>query len=249
MIRNLIYYCYFENSQVNEFTKLNLELLNRYCNNFNGQRIIKIAVDDLEIDNSHLVKLFNGFEIEVVKNNQETRESEYFIDSIKQIKNKDSITFFAHNKGGSNRPEKDVIKMWLFSMYFFNLEPTFLIKIQDELSNDKTFSGIMRIITPCPPWVESDWHYSGTFFWFHTDKLLNISNWDDMKKDRFAVESYPGKMVKEIESHVTICSANYNFNTYSPDIWNKIIKPETMGEEMHEIYIKLYQKYIKNEQI
>jgi hypothetical protein len=238
MIRNLIYYCYFENSQVNEFTKLNLELLNRYCNNFNGQRIIKIAVDDLEIDNSHLVKLFNGFEIEVVKNNQETRESEYFIDSIKQITNKDSITFFAHNKGGSNRPEKDVIKMWLFSMYFFNLEPTFLIKIQDELSNDKTFSGIMRIITPCPPWVESDWHYSGTFFWFHTDKLLNISNWDDMKKDRFAVES-----------HVTICSANYNFNTYSPDIWNKIIKPETMGEEMHDIYIKLYQKYIKNEQI
>jgi hypothetical protein len=107
----------------------------------------------------------------------------------------------------------------------------------------------MRITTPCPPWVESDWHYSGTFFWFHTDKLLNISNWDDMNKDRFAVESYPGKMVKEIESHVTICSDNYNFNTYSPDIWNKIIKPETMGEEMHEIYIKLYQKYIKNEQI
>jgi hypothetical protein len=247
MIRNLIYYCYFENSQINEFTKLNLELLNRYCNNFNGQKILKIAVDDLQIDNSHLVKLFHGFDVEVVKNNPENRESEYFIDSIKEIKNKKSITFFAHNKGGSNRPEKDVIKMWLFSMYFFNLEPNFLINIQDELSNDKTFSGIMRITIPCPPWVESDWHYSGTFFWFNTEKLLNIPNWDDMKKDRFSVESYPGKMVNESQSHVTICSANYNFNTYLTDIWNRIIKPETLGEEIFETYHKLYKKYIKND--
>ena len=246
MKRNLIYYCYFENSEINEFTKLNLELLNRYCNSFNGQKIIKIALDDLTKDYSNLVNMFQGFDVEVVKNNQENRESEYFIESIKEIKDTNSITFFAHNKGGSNRPEKDVIKMWLFSMYFFNLEPTYLLTIQDELSNDKTFSGIMRITTSCPPWVESDWHYSGTFFWFHTDKLLNIPNWDAMKKDRFAVESYPGKMAKESESHVTICSANYNFNTYSPVIWNQIIKPETMGEEMYEMYNKLYLKYIKN---
>lgn len=246
MKRNLIYYCYLENGEINEFTKLNLELLNRYCNSFNGQKIIKIALDDLTKDYSNLMNMFQGFDIEVLQNNKENRESEYFIESIKEIKDTNSITFFAHNKGGSNRPEKDVIKMWLFSMYFFNLEPSYLLKIQDELNEDKTFSGIMRITTPCPPWVESDWHYSGTFFWFHTAKLLNIPNWDDMKKDRFAVESYPGKMVKESESHVTICSANYNFNTYSPVIWNQIIKPETMGEEMYEIHSKLHLKYIKN---
>lgn len=246
MKRNLIYYCYLENGEINEFTKLNLELLNRYCNSFNGQKIIKIALDDLTKDYSNLMNMFQGFDIEVLQNNKENRESEYFIESIKEIKDTNSITFFAHNKGGSNRPEKDVIKMWLFSMYFFNLEPSYLLKIQDELNEDKTFSGIMRITTPCPPWVESDWHYSGTFFWFHTAKLLNIPNWDDMKKDRFAVESYPGKMVKESESHVTICSANYNFNTYSPVMWNQIIKPETMGEEAYEMYSKLYLKYIKN---
>jgi hypothetical protein len=246
MKRNLIYYCYFENGEINEFTQLNLKLLNRYCNLFNGQKIIKIALDDLTKDYSNLVDMFQGFDVEVLQNNKENRESEYFIESIKEIKDTNSITFFAHNKGGSNRPEKDVIKMWLFSMYFFNLEPSYLLKIQDELNEDKTFSGIMRITTPCPPWVESDWHYSGTFFWFHTDKLLNIPNWDNMKKDRFAVESYPGKMVKESESHVTICSANYNFNTYSPVMWNQIIKPETMGEEMYEMYNKLYLKYIKN---
>jgi hypothetical protein len=68
-----------------------------------------------------------------------------------------------------------------------------------------------------------------------------------MKKDRFAVESYPGKMVKETESHITICSANYNFNTYSAEIWNQIIKREILGDEIFEMYSKLYVKYIKNE--
>lgn len=245
MKRNLIYYCYFENGKINEFTKLNLELLNRYCNSFNGQKIIKIALDDLTKDHSNLINLFNGFDVQVVQNNKENRESEYFIESIKEIQDTNSITFFAHNKGGSNRPEVNVIKLWLFSMYFFNLEPEYILKIQDELNSDKIFSGIMRITTPCPPWVPSEWHYSGTFFWFNTKKLLSIENWDIMEKNRFAVESYPGNKVNQIQSHANICSANFNFNTYSPEIWKKVITKENLGEEMFDSFIRTYTKYMK----
>jgi hypothetical protein len=245
MKRNLIYYCYFENGEINEFTKLNLELLNRYCNLFNGQKIIKIALDDLTKDYSNLVDLFQGFDVEVLQNNKENRESEYFIESVKEIKDTNSITFFAHNKGGSNRPESDVIKLWLFSMYFFNLEPMYLLTIQDQLSNDKIFSGIMQITTPCPPWVVSDWHYSGTFFWFNTQKLLSIENWDIMEKNRFAVESYPGSKIKQDKSHVTMCSANFNFNTYSPEIWKKILTSQSLGQEMFDNFMKIYTHHIK----
>jgi hypothetical protein len=244
MKRNLIYYCYFENGEINEFTQLNLKLLNRYCNLFNGQKIIKIALDDLTKDYSNLVDMFQGFDVEVLQNNKENRESEYFIESIKEIKDTNSITFFAHNKGGSNRPESDVIKLWLFSMYFFNLEPTYLLTIQDQLSNDKIFSGIMQITTPCPPWVPSDWHYSGTFFWFNTEKLLSIENWDVMEKNRFAVESYPGNKVKQDKSHVTICSANFNFNTYSPVMWKQILTSQSLGQEMFDNFMKIYTDHI-----
>jgi len=247
MKKNLIYYCYFENGEVNEFTNLNLILLKKYKSIFDGQIIFKLAVDDVSADYSKLLDSLKEYNPQIVLNNCETRESEYFIESIKEIKDRKSITFFAHNKGGSNRPEKDVIKLWLLSMYHFNLDETYLANIEKALSEDKTFSGIMRITVACPPWVESDWHYSGTFFWFNTEKLMNIDGWDDMKKDRFAVESYPGKVVDISQSHITICSEPFNFNTYSPMIWNHIIRPEILGEQNFYNFQIDMEKYLKHD--
>lgn len=242
MIKNLVYYCYFENSEVNEFANYNIKLLNRYLHIFDGQKIVKIAVDDLSKDNNHLVSLFPNCEIEIVQNNKETRESEYFISSLKEIKDKNSITFFAHNKGSkSGNPGNNVIKDWLLSMYFFNLEETYLNDIETNLNNNKTFSGIMRITTACPPWVESDWHYSGTFFWFNTQKLFNIDGWDNFEKGRFSVESYPGKIVGLDQSHFTLCSENYNWNSYMPMIWNKYLTKEKIGKEQLNKYLQLHK--------
>ena len=70
MIKNLVYYCYFENSEINEYAKYNLKLLLGYLHIFDGQRIIKIAVDDLSKNNSHLESLFPNCEIEIVQNNK-----------------------------------------------------------------------------------------------------------------------------------------------------------------------------------
>ena len=203
MIRNLVYYCYFENTEINEFTKFNISLLKNYLHVFNGQRIIKIALDDTSKDNSHLLNLFPNCDVEIVQNNKETRESEYFIESIKQIKNLDSITFFGHNKGAKKQENHayEIMKHWVCSMYFFNLENSFLSEIESKLKTDKTFSGILRITTACPPWVPSDWHYSGTFFWFNTKKLTSIKGWDNFEKGRLSSESYPGIFVNIEQSH------------------------------------------------
>jgi hypothetical protein len=242
MIKNLVYYCYFENSEINEFVKYNLTLLNRYLSIFDGQKIIKIAVDDLSKDNDKLISLFPNCDVEVVQNNSETRESEYFIESLKEIKNTNSITFFAHNKGSKNGGAgNNVVKIWLLSMYFFNLEESYLSNIEYNLTNDKTFSGIMQITVPCPPWVTTNWHYSGTFFWFNTQKLFNIDGWDIFEKGRFSVEGYPGQMVDVSQSHVTLCSENYNWNSYQPIIWNKYLTKESIGEEAINKYLQLYK--------
>ncbi len=242
MKKNLVYYCYFENSEMNEFADYNIKLLNRYLPLFNGQKIIKIAVDDLTKDINNLIGLFPNCDIEIVQNNRETRESEYFIESLKEIKDKNSITFFAHNKGSKSGGDNNhVIKHWLLSMYFFNLEETYITNIERELENNKTFSGIMRITTSCPPWVESDWHYSGTFFWFNTQKLFNIDGWDKFEKGRFSVESYPGKMVDLEQSHFTLCSENYNWNSYMPTIWNQYLTKEKIGEEQLNKYLELHK--------
>lgn len=244
MKKNLIYYCYFENSEINEFTQFNIDLLKTYLNVFDGQKIIKIALDDLTKDNSHLLSLFPDCEVEIVQNNKETRESEYFIESIKQIADKNSITFFGHNKGAKKQDNHryEVMKHWVFSMYFFNLENNFLENVENALNSDKVFSGILRITTACPPWVESDWHYSGTFFWFNTQKLIEIEGWDDFTTGRFSLESYPGKMVSLEKSNFTFCSENFNFNTYSPMIWNKYLNPNMIGGDVYNNYIFKFEK-------
>jgi hypothetical protein len=245
MKKNLLYYCYFENSKINEFATYNIKLINRYLSIFDGQRIVKIAVDDLSIDNSHLTQLFPNCEVELVLNNTETRESEYFIESLKQIKDINSLTFFAHNKGSkSGVTTNDVIKVWMLAMYFFNLDEIYLTDIENNLKNDKIFSGIMQIKTPCPPWVTSDWHYSGTFFWLNTKSLFSISDWDCFEKGRFSVESYPGKMVDVSKSHVTLCSESYNWNSYMPMIWKKYITKETIGDMQLNKYLDLYNNVL-----
>ena len=243
MIKNLIYFCYFKDSHISEYTLYNLKALNNYIHNFNGQKIVKIAVDDVNINNDHLISLFPDFEVEIVQNHPEHRESEYFIESIKQIKVKDSITFYAHNKGGTtDNYTDDTIKFWLSSMYFFNLEENIQKTIETQLSNDKIFSGILRKDINCSPWVCTDWHYSGTFFWFHTNKVLTTPDWDNIKKGRFSVEEYPGKICSLEKSYSTFIQRSSNYDSYSLNFWKDILSLNTLGEDYH----KLYNDFFKN---
>jgi hypothetical protein len=243
MKKNLIYFCYFKNSIVSEYTQYNLALLKNYIHIFDGEKIVKISVDNLDIDNSHLISLFDGFDVELVKNHSENRESEYFIELISQISDKNSITFYAHNKGGtSDNYHDDSIKHWLHSMYFFNLESNYLTEIESTLGIEKDFSGILRKEINCRPWVISDWHYSGTFFWFNTNRILNNSNITNFKKGRYGVEAFPGKMVELSRSHCTFNSAASNFDTYAIHNWNKWISLDSLNIDTYTNYINSYNK-------
>lgn len=247
MKRNLIYHCYFKDSKINEFTQLNLMLLSRYINIFNGEIIINISVDDIDSNHEHLIRIFKNYNYRIVKNNSENRESENFIESIKELKDDNSLTFFAHNKGASDHPLPDIQKIWTLCLYYFNLESNYFLRSQDELMNDKIFSGILRITSPCPPSVSSDWHYSGTFFWFNTSKLKQIDGWDNFKKGRFSTESYPGRICDISKSHSSFVSEDYNFNSYSPLFWNKVLNKEFLGEESFNNFMYVYSKFLKNE--
>lgn len=237
IIKNLVYFCYFKNSKVSEYTLYNLKALSKYLKVFNGQKIVKIAVDDLSLDNKHLELLFPDFEIEIVQNHPEHRESEYFIEAIEQIKVKESFTFYAHNKGGTtDNYIGDTIKFWLSAMYFFNLAEELQMSIEEQLLADKVFSGILRKDINCAPWVCVDYHYSGTFFWFNTEKVLNTSNWNSIKKGRYSIEEYPGTVSTLAQSHSTFMQHPSNYDTYSIHFWKDLISRERLGNEWYDLY-------------
>ena len=102
MKKNLIFHFYFQNSELNQYVNYNLNLFNRFIHVFDGQKIVKIVVDDVNRDNSHLISLFPNCTTEVVQNNPSSQESEHFIQSIKEINDRNSITFYAHNKSSDS---------------------------------------------------------------------------------------------------------------------------------------------------
>lgn len=240
-MRNLIYYAYFNVDNIPNYIHQHIFLLKKYSYVFDGEKIVYIATDDkITPDVESKLKSYFDFlnaNITVVKNNPDTRESEYFIqqlEDLKKVKREGSITFYAHTKGSTYDTNDNVLK-WLVSMYFFNLESQNLSNIESNLV-DKTFAGIFRIGFPCPPWVTVDWHYSGTFFWF-SDKLFDIDTWNVNVKDRFSVESYPGSKCGVDQSYI------------SEDLFNDYINSTLVGTpyNRYDIRYDLYWQIAFNE--
>ena len=251
MKKNLIFYCYLKNGEVDESTQFNLNLIKKYSHVFDGEQIIKVAYDDVNISDDarqwtrDLFLFFDNPKIEIVKNNPDTRESEYFIESIKEIENDDSLTFFCHNKGNTHTlPNiKNNLFNWIFSMYFFNLDEELFSRIEKPLLNEITFSGVLRKTLDCTPWVCAPWHFSGTFFWFNTKRLKENPNWDKFDKGRFSVEAYPGQMADLRHSYSNFVSLNHDFNALFDDsFWATVLTENVLGKETLLKYKDSYQQ-------
>ena len=211
---NLIYFCYIRDiDNVDLSTKYGILSLKYYKDVFNGQKIIFISGENLtDYFKEKSVKLFNflkEIDIYFVQNNSNNRESEHFIESIKKIKNEDSITFYAHNKGSTHSMSYS-LKIWIASMFYFNLSKNYLKEVKNNLIlGEYVFSGIYKKIYS---FFGSDWHYSGAFFWFNTKRLLEKKNWENIDKSRMGLESYPGNICSISESYSSLITINGDFH-------------------------------------
>jgi hypothetical protein len=229
---------------------LHLALLNHYNHLFNGEKIINVSVNYDHIEFDDIIKnnrIFDGAKVNKVINAYSTgRESKYFIDAISKFKkDPQRITLYGNSKGGSGHPISiyNTMSHWVHSMYYFNLSENYLPTIENELK-DKSFSGCLRINQPCPPWVKSDWHYSGTFYWMNNNKVFNknINNFDDA--DMYSVEAFPGYSTKIEDSFSSFISEDYNFNSYNEGIWVHRLTKEYLGEKYYNDYMKHYENFV-----
>jgi hypothetical protein len=250
MIRDLYFYFYLgnNNNENNDFILLHLALLNHYNHLFNGEKIINIAVDDYSVELDGFIKNNKIFEGAIVNKVINTgQESTYFIDTIRNFKKDDGrITFYGHAKAATLMPISTYTTMahWVHSLYYFNLNENYLPEVENQLKN-KFFSGCLQITSACPPWVKSDWHYSGTFYWMNNSKVFN--NIEEEKfdaLDRYSVEAFPGYTAKVEDSFSTFISENYNFNSYNVDIWQQRLTIDYLGENLYTDYMKHHESFI-----
>ena len=210
MDSNLIFYAYIADiDNIDIATQLNINALRRYSDIFNGEKIIYISVDHYcDILDYVLISAQFTFLGEycfyIVSNDSDSRESMYFIDAIKDIKNMDSITFYSHNKG-CTRSLDATTRHRICMPYYFNLE--YMDNVINKIVYGKYITyGILKVETPdlidvrnpknpWNGWVPQqfyDWHYSGCFCWFNTKKLVSMVGWDNIKYCYEGIEEYWG---------------------------------------------------------
>ena len=204
--KNLIYFIYY-GGKITHYHKLNLSLLNKYWSLFDGKKVVKVAVDGRAFLEPLKKLLPSDCQIEIVENNPVLGESVHFIDSINRVK--DGITFYAHCKGVS-RPIWRGLDLWINQLYKGNLN-----MIPDL--NTKLFSGTCGKLLPCPPYVPQDFHYSGSFYWFNTEKVK--ARIKDYQMDRYLTERFPGIIAKASECNFVYPYSTKNLNFYDEKTW------------------------------
>lgn len=233
MKKNLIFFLYLKNEFfIDKNTIIHLNFLKYYKNIFDGKVIITISSDS-EIKNKENIKnLFSFFKdpiIDFIDNDQQLRESKFFREQVAHLESDESITFYCHSKGTTGNGEPDPLLNWITSMYYFNLNDD-IINTVVEFLRDNYFYGTLRKEVSCEPWVSSPWHYSGTFFWFNTKKILSCDK-ENFKLGRFEIESFPGNVCQIEGSGCDLrFSYDYNFDARYSEFWNEIFSKFTDSE-------------------
>jgi hypothetical protein len=203
---------------------------------FDGKKTVCVAMDGISdsskqdiIKNIPVMSLFD--DVIPIQNHPTNRESESLLLLLESVIGyNDTITFYAHNKGKTWNLDS-TLKNWILSMYFFNLEEPYLSTAETALAGDYAVSGILK--KDCP-WEFGNWHYSGAFFWFNTEKL-SFKNWNSFSKGRMAVESYLGQRVESAEAFCGFIHKDFDFHV-DEHLWDTEIRPETIGEASFDKY-------------
>lgn len=209
--KNLIYFIY-HNGSLHHYHVLNLKLLSMFWSVFDGQKIVKIAVDgDYPID--ALVSLLpKDCEYRVVRNIPKTGECVHFLDSLVEVEG--GMTFYGHCKGVT-RPMLRGLDIWVTQLYRKNLENV-------PRLGDKIFAGVCGKLLPCPPYVPEPFHYSGSFYWFNTDKVKERLKGKQIVMEKYVTERFPGMMATKEECIFGYASSDRALNFYEERTWRTL---------------------------
>lgn len=217
----------------------NLDQLKLRLPLFNGRRLVAIMVESPtsrhQLNPPAAVKDYLagcGCEFFEVPNQPALREVAAFHDLFAPLAttNDDEAIFFAHAKGVTH-PARHPAHRWATVMYEVLLD--YWPAVQRQLY-DYPIAGCFKKLGTA--FNNSDWHYSGTFFWLRAADLFN-RNWQNIDQVEFGMESWPSWQFKEAEAASVFHTGRVpRLNLYSPSYWSNTVEPELarwLGNNQH----------------
>ena len=193
------YYCKDKNRDVSY--QMHFLGLSKYIHIFNDVEFYISLDDTSDYDTIKKIEykllslgIRGNVSFHVVKNNLFC-EAQTFYDAIAtRLDEYDGITFFAHNKGLTNKKNENLI-YWLSALYFFNLET--IEEVDDKIKNGRVTYGNPAVVNEHGkihytkyPWCNS----VGTFYWINGRAFKNLLDINNAKikplSDRYYAETF-----------------------------------------------------------
>jgi hypothetical protein len=221
--RNLIYHVW--PSACDDVWRWNLDLLLEYIGQFNGRRIVAIAVDheaDAEAVQDHLAG--EVLEFMIFRNNPKAAEMVSFLPLLAQVESYDpnAVTFRAHTKGTHRicKEKKPHLREWVELLYRTNLGdwPT----VREHLESSAMTGAFRKFDQFNKRRPTNKPSYSGSFYWFRNCFVFS-REWYRVDEPRWGCESWPAKMFSMDETRCLFLDETGSM--YSADYWRHTVKP------------------------
>lgn len=197
----------------------NIRLLLKYGEQFDGQRAVCVVHGPGLEPLAAVVEALGDWRVDrwvVGSNDPLFRETAHWLKLLACASDWSGVTWFGHTKGGPTSQTA----MWRDALY----ETT--LALPDRVATLLTAKPIVGPFRrDWKKWLvskhsraytgtlsTSEWHFSGTFFWFRNTDLF-ARNWNQVEMHRWGVEAYPSNLFSREESAciaVDSCGDLYN---------------------------------------
>ena len=195
-VRNLLYHV----TPIANY-KWNIEQLTKRWSVFTGKKVIAVAYDT-NCDSIEKVKELFPKEANIhfveVSNHPELRETHSLATLLLHASQFDrsGSTFYAHTKGVT-RKDDPAVTLWTDAMYHYNLGA---VEAADAQLKQFPVTGCCKRYGKFAHFPKhSNYHYSGTFFWFRNKDLFDRA-WTQVPQIRYGAEAYISLLFKDAEA-------------------------------------------------
>lgn len=159
---------------------------------FNGSKVVSIAIDTRTVKPSEVIEVFGRKDVKYITilndHTGEVKSWKPLLTEILKNNSKNDITLYAHAKGVT-RGDNPYVKSWCDMLHEVNFQNIPLVERQLSMY---PITGAFQKIGHGFSDGRSDWHYSGTFFWFRND-VMSKRNWTDIGQYWGGVEAWVGR--------------------------------------------------------
>lgn len=169
------------------------EILRRNLALFTGVKVASIAFGDGIENPTPIARMFAdlGFHVQLFRNDPALREVVAWrptLDLLREHATPDSITFACHSKG-THRGQDTTCHRWTDVMYETCLGHLPFVEVA---LRGHAMAGPFKKLGHGFTGSASDWHYSGTFYWFSNRAVFTSPRWHEIDREWWGTESWPG---------------------------------------------------------